>query len=102
MAGGHCQRSERLRSRSGWLFNNARRCPEEAPRKQNRGCLRSRVEAFLSRRISQAETVASSATPVLSNFQFDTKNELRISAGGGARTHTTLRSLDFESSASAN
>ena len=28
--------------------------------------------------------------------------ELKIIAGGGARTHTTLRPLDFESSASAN
>jgi hypothetical protein len=30
------------------------------------------------------------------------RNRFRLSAGGGARTHTILRSLDFESSASAN
>ena len=40
--------------------------------------------------------------PQTSNAQHSTSNIQRKIAGGGARTHTALRPLDFESSASAN
>ena len=36
MAGRHCQRSERLRSQSRWLFDDTGRCAEEVSRKQSR------------------------------------------------------------------
>src|SRR6266404_2341815 len=56
---------------------------------------RMRLFAFL------CATMRNGVVPSFDQFTF-VKRRFRGIAGGGARTHTILRSLDFESSASAN
>src|SRR6266446_2033622 len=73
---------------------------------ENKGCHpeRSRLPAvgLMRRREASFEFAGRTQMEITgSNVERSTPN-LRESAGGGARTHTALRPLDFESSASAN